>query len=353
MKRTITILILPLFLWIGESVTRAQTQSGTDAKLSAEIERVLRDYYDAWTRMDEKAVMSMNAAEGFYYSHRNGFETLETANKNFQAYFKTPESERVRFTYKLDDFKVVPVGADAVVVNYKIVTTMKGQGVSRDAEERYTNVLAKRDGSWKMVAEHSTDLPKVPKDVVAGMPVGWIRTPRGEADRYAMTVDTTVKHGGNASASLSYLCGGTDGFGSLAQSISAEEYLGKRVRLSGWLRTENAEEAGLWMRLDGVNRLLGFDNMLPRAVKGTTEWKQYEVVLEVPKETVNILFGTLLVGSGRVWVDDMKLETVGKDVPTTNQLSDEQMKAETPRPDLRRFTAKQPANLSFEDGSQP
>ena len=52
------------------------------------------------------------------------------------------------------------------------------------------------------------------------------------------------------------------------------------------------------MRLDGDKHLLGFDNMDDRAVKGTTDWKQFEFVLDVPTGAVNVLFGNLISGKG-------------------------------------------------------
>ncbi len=58
--------------------------------------------------------------------------------------------------------------------------------------------------------------------------------------------------------------------------------------------------------MDGNRRTLGFDNMLNRAVTGTTDWKQFEVVLDVPTEAVNIVIGAFLSGKGQMWADDLK-----------------------------------------------
>lgn len=107
------------------------------------------------------------------------------------------------------------------------------------------------------------------------------------------------------------------------------------------------------MRLDGDRRLLGFDNMLNRPVTGTTDWKRYEVVLDVPAETINIFIGTLIDGTGQLWVDDVKLEIVGKEVDVTNQLSAEQMQVDDARRNQKRSDIKQPVNLSFEEGTIP
>src|SRR6266702_153271 len=71
-----------------------------------------------------------------------------------------------------------------------------------------------------------------------------------------------------------------------------------------------------WMRIDGVDTHL-LDNMEDRPIQGTTDWRTYEVVLDVPEQSQAIAFGCLLVGKGQLWLSDIRLEEVGPDVPTT------------------------------------
>ena len=48
--------------------------------------------------------------------------------------------------------------------------------------------------------------------------------------------------------------------------------------------------AGLWMRVDGQqNQVLSFDNMQNRPFRETTDWKKYEVVLDVPYHLLLLL----------------------------------------------------------------
>ena len=82
------------------------------------------------------------------------------------------------------------------------------------------------------------------------------------------------------------------------------------------------------MRLDGVKRMLGFDNMDGRPVKGTTGWKRYEITLDVPESAVNIAFGFFVIEKGKAWADDFLLEAVGKDVPPTNMFRTKEMEEE-------------------------
>jgi hypothetical protein len=100
--------------------------------------------------------------------------------------------------------------------------------------------------------------------------------------------------------------------------ITAEQYLGNKLRLSGLVKSQEVSgRAGLWTRVDKGTEVLAIDNMQRPAIKGTTGWQRYEVVLDVPKEATGVAFGILLSGAGRVWLNSTKLEIVGADVPTT------------------------------------
>ena len=57
--------------------------------------------------------------------------------------------------------------------------------------------------------------------------------------------------------------------------------------------------------------------MQQRAIKGTTDWTRYEIVLDVPDEAQRLAFGILLAGGGQVWMDDLKFEVVPTTVKTT------------------------------------
>ncbi|MDG2538516.1 hypothetical protein P5Y53_12655 [Dyella jiangningensis] len=111
----------------------------------------------------------------------------------------------------------------------------------------------------------------------------------------------------------------SSGFATLMQTIDASAYRGKRVRLSGNLRTKDAGKGQLWLRIDGSDRKpLGFDNMEQRAVKGDSAWQNFAIVLDVPAEARDIAFGFLLAYKGEVWANDIKLDVVTNATPTTS-----------------------------------
>lgn len=103
------------------------------------------------------------------------------------------------------------------------------------------------------------------------------------------------------------------------QTFAADNYRGKRVKFSGFLKTKDvALQTGLWMRVDGIGgKLLSFDNMGNRLIKGSNDWQNVSVVLDVPPGAIDIACGAMLTGTGEIWISGLKFEEVGKDVPTT------------------------------------
>jgi hypothetical protein len=108
------------------------------------------------------------------------------------------------------------------------------------------------------------------------------------------------------------------------QNSAATKYLGKRVRMTGLIKCKDvAYWCGLWLRIDGKNKgqSLSFDNMhdgkSDRSINGTSDWKSYDIVLDVPEKATNMAYGALLVGTGQMWFDNLKFEEVGNEVPVT------------------------------------
>lgn len=112
-------------------------------------------------------------------------------------------------------------------------------------------------------------------------------------------------------------------FGVLLQIIKADAFRGERLRLTAQIKTEVPETinkqnwAGLWMRVNAGDEVVAFDNMHDRPVTGNTDWMKYEIVLDVPENSTMITIGALLIGDGKVWLDDVQVEVVSKDVPIT------------------------------------
>ena len=92
---------------------------------------------------------------------------------------------------------------------------------------------------------------------------------------------------------------------------------GKRVRFSGWIRTEAVTTgyAGLWWTaLTGPGTGVGV-TMAATGPRGTTGWSPYEISLDVPANATTIFFGVELRGNGTAWFDDLVVEVDGHRLP--------------------------------------
>lgn len=166
------------------------------------------------------------------------------------------------------------------------------------------------------------------------LPKGWFKA-GSEPDKYEMGIDKGAGVKGGNAAIIKSDAKKIKGFGTLMQGCQPGKYLGKKVKMSGYLKSEDIKGwGGLWFRVDGKGKSLAFDNMYDRAVKGTTEWKKYEIVLDVPEEATNLAYGALLGGTGTLWFDDIQFEIVETATPTTSK-------------DINRPEA--PTNLQFDN----
>jgi hypothetical protein len=159
-----------------------------------------------------------------------------------------------------------------------------------------------------------------PSSVPAPGNEGWIRA-GDRPSEYEMGVDGAELDQGRPIAFVRSRFSTIDGFGTLMQMVSASPWRGKRLRFSARVRsTDVASWAGLWMRVDGKQgALLAFDNMRERAIKGTTAWQSYPVVLDVDPDAEGVAFGILLHGTGAVSISDVKLEVVDERAALTPQ----------------------------------
>lgn len=143
---------------------------------------------------------------------------------------------------------------------------------------------------------------------------------------YEIGKDKSVKYGDEQTYFIKSIADVDSGFGAMAKMIKPEQYLSKRVKFTGYIKTDNLVHwGGMWMRVDGVvaGLSLGFDNMGNRPIKGTTDWTKYEIVLDVPKNSSALYCGVLIEGNGQMWIPDFTLEIVGNDVSVTNMLKDQ------------------------------
>jgi hypothetical protein len=176
------------------------------------------------------------------------------------------------------------------------------------------------------------------------LPADWFKA-GSDPKSYDMGIEKGAGPDGENAATIKSIDKKIDGFGTLMQTCLADKYLGKRVRMSAMVKSVNVDEwAGLWFRVDQENssESLAFDNMQDRAIKGTKDWKKYEIVLDVPEKAFELAYGALIIGTGQIWFTNVQFEIVDTSVKTTGMDINEAKKKRV------REALKEPSNLSFD-----
>lgn len=154
----------------------------------------------------------------------------------------------------------------------------------------------------------------------------------GSAD-YVISVDSTIFKEGKYAASIEFK-GEKKGYKALEFKIP-NNYNGNKITLTGYIKTENVTEgyAGLWMSIDpGV----AFENMSEKGITGTTDWEKYSITLNMDAlKTDKIVFGGILEGKGKMWLDDLTITIDGTNIE-----------------DLTPFIIPAKADKEFDNGSK-
>jgi hypothetical protein len=110
--------------------------------------------------------------------------------------------------------------------------------------------------------------------------------------------------------------------GVIMQSVDAAPYRGRKIALAAELMGRGVGQGAIWARVDPANgKYLRFDNLLDRshdgALRGTTDWVERSIIVDVPDAAASLHYGALLVGEGELRVRRIRIEPADPDAATT------------------------------------
>ncbi|MCE2425852.1 MAG: hypothetical protein J4F45_12285, partial [Pseudomonadales bacterium] len=164
--------------------------------------------------------------------------------------------------------------------------------------------------------------------IVGEVPTGWFAPQVTERSGYTVELSDETANSGERSAKIAKVRTATTdagtpppggGFGNVMQAVDGAPYRGKRVRFSGWVRTEvplslpgfPSGQAQAWFRVDRPERRMGFfDNMNDRPIR-SKDWQRFEIVGDIDADAERINFGLILTGRGKAWLDSVAIDVVG------------------------------------------
>ncbi len=145
----------------------------------------------------------------------------------------------------------------------------------------------------------------------AGKLAGWTALEHNVGASYTFTADPAV-YARSAPTSLRIERHGVEFFGLMEQRVRVQpEWVGRTVRLSGFMRTRGVTGTGAALVLvarDGSDHILEAQQMDDRRIRGDQDWQQVAVQLKVPSSGWWLQIGAMLQDDGALWVDDIALE---------------------------------------------
>ena len=183
-----------------------------------------------------------------------------------------------------------------------------------------------------------------------------------DIDKYKIGIDATLQHNKQSVMTIKSIESEITGYGGFMQNLKPGDYVGKRVRMTGYMKSKDVSDwAAFWLRVDQadtLNPVVAFDNMQERPVKGTTGWNKYSIVLDVPNNASNIAFGAFLGKTGQIWFSNPVFEIVDKSVSKTGLESknDSEFVKVTPQscetePGMKSINADNSALLRFKNNT--
>lgn len=142
----------------------------------------------------------------------------------------------------------------------------------------------------------------------------WNWTPLSFAPGAEVLIDDSVVHAGSRSLRISRLdrspFRGAHAFATYLRPLAA---LGKRIRVTGWIKTDNLDgRAYITLQTWADFDVLAADTT--SLLFGTEEWRRYEINVAVAPETETLVVTANLEGTGTAWFDDLTLEIDGEAV---------------------------------------
>ncbi len=301
--------------------------------------------------MDERTI-SQAEHTGLFFEAANGTTFIGSptmgANGDITNFF-LPGMISITFTghdvRHADGRQLQRVGLEPAVA---VVPTIAGIRAGRDEVLEAAFKYVGGTGAIPADTTHEPLPAPVPAAPRAPRLESW--SPVGTGTAYTNGADRAMAHGGSASGHVAATSAAPQGFGGLSQSFRADQYRGKRVRFSAFVKTQDVTTgAGLWVRVDGNGGVLAFDNMSNRFIRGTADWTQASIVLDVPADAVGIAIGLIMPGAGDAWIDDATFEVVGSDVASTNMTPPSPNPAQAEQQRMMYANAPAaPSNLDFE-----
>jgi hypothetical protein len=101
-------------------------------------------------------------------------------------------------------------------------------------------------------------------------------------------------------------------FSHVCQVFNTRALSGKRVRMSGWIKTDHLDAGSAFFSVVATGQYGSFRPVIPDGVSGTRDWTFQSYECDIPRDTYTVWARAAYTTSeGKVWFDDVKFEVLG------------------------------------------
>lgn len=140
----------------------------------------------------------------------------------------------------------------------------------------------------------------------------------GDSLGYAVALDQQVKRQGRYALRIEARENSTQDWAGIASSRLPIWFKMRRALLRGYLKREATSEegfAGLWCRVSRKDGYPRQEEHSDSQVPPTEDWTWYELQMPIDESSMELSFGGILRGTGRLWLDSLALEIDGLPYP--------------------------------------
>lgn len=89
---------------------------------------------------------------------------------------------------------------------------------------------------------------------------------------------------------------------------------GKQITFKGYMKAVDVQSSYFYLIVGNETNQFSFD--LTEPISGTTDWKEFKIVLPYTSEATRITVAANIEGQGEVWIDDISIQIDGQDINT-------------------------------------
>lgn len=141
-----------------------------------------------------------------------------------------------------------------------------------------------------------------------GMPERWIIKQHAGVRAYTIAADQAHARGGEHSLKIHRRR--EQVWGLTEQIVPAFALVGKTVRFSVWVRSEDTGPRGAKVYLGAYDGSLMLQESRSAPITGNNDWTRFEQELVVPEYATHLQVGISLDDAGSAWIDDAELVVV-------------------------------------------